>query len=130
VPETFTVADAKGRPVMKSAFGTEKKLPEGKYSFATVFGGKRYTQEFWINTEATTAVVFDASKIDVDKSGRPASAGRDAAQAEPAPRREAPPGPSAPVAPAAKKRFCTECGKPVAAGAKFCPNCGAKVTGG
>jgi Ca-activated chloride channel family protein len=150
VPDTFTVADAKGRPVMKAAFGTTKSLREGKYSFLTEFGGKQYAQDFWINTEATTAIVFDASKIGVDKSGRAvAEAGRganrrpaadDRADAEAGTDEPAPAPPTAGRTPprnapganttAAKKKFCTECGKPIGPGVKFCPNCGAKVAGG
>ena len=32
-----------------------------------------------------------------------------------------------PAQPSAEKKFCPECGKPVAAGVKFCPNCGHKM---
>lgn len=153
VPDTFLVTTAKGQPVMRAGFGTTKVLPEGKYRFATTFAGKQYTQEFWINTDSTTAVVFDASKQATDKSGqavaergnarprRPAAAPDEESAADAAPEAEAeaeadavparprPRRAPANTAPAAKKRFCTECGKPVTAGAKFCPSCGAKVTG-
>jgi Mg-chelatase subunit ChlD len=146
VPDTFVVTTAKGQPVMKAQFGTTKALPEGKYSFSTVFGGKRYSQDFWINTDATTAVVFDAAKIATDKNGqevaggvgagnaargtrRPAAATEDDAAVDAARPANPPARQPAGTSAAAKKRFCTECGKPLSPGAKFCPNCGAKVAG-
>ena len=120
VPETFVVTTAKGQPVMQAQFGTEKVLPEGQYQFTTAFGGKRFAQPFWINTDATTAIVFDASKLGMDKGGEVV------AETDPAPaRNDAPPAP----APAAQKKFCTNCGAPLAAGAKFCTKCGTKVGG-
>jgi hypothetical protein len=103
------------------------KLPEGKYAIQTDYGGKRYTEELWINTDSTTAVVFDASKIGVDESGAAADAPppRRPAARKPAPAQEPPPA----RAPAAKKRFCTNCGDQLIATAKFCPKCGTKAGG-
>ena len=147
-PESFVLLDARGRPVRQAAFKEELKLPEGKYSISTDFGGKRYTEALWINTDATTAVVFDAAKIGVDKSGqdatRGAAAGAPAGRGAPnpaapgraAPGRTAPgrgaaagttPAPAAP--PAGAKKYCTSCGSPLAANARFCTKCGAKVGG-
>ena len=145
VPDTFVVTTAKGQPALKGQFGTTKALREGKYRFETTFGGKRYSRDFWINTASTTAVVFDASKTATDDSGEAVAdggAGR-AARRPTAPEAEADTGddsagaqpPARPQRPAtgtgasAKKKFCTECGKPLQPGAKFCPNCGAKVAG-
>jgi hypothetical protein len=150
-PESFVLQDAKGQPVRKAKFKESLKLPEGQYTILTDFGGKRYTQPLWINTDATTAVVFDAAKIGVDKSGqdvpRRAVAGVGAEPAAPPrntpgnqrPGRATPgaattdrapaPGKAPAPAPAGAKKFCTECGAPLAAGAKFCTKCGAKVGG-
>jgi hypothetical protein len=145
VPDTFVVTTAKGQPVFKAQFGTTKALPEGKYRFQTTFAGKLYSQDFWVNTDSTTAVVFDASNTAKDKSGqavaeggraparrpaRDAEADADAADApDAAPQTRTPARPPANTNATAKKKFCAECGKPLAPGAKFCPNCGAKVAG-
>ena len=146
-PEAFILTDAKGHPVRKAKFKQSLKLPEGQYSIVTDFGGKRYAQPLWINTDSTTAVVFDASKIGVDTSGTdvpagraaPAATARDAApqqrpaQQRPAQQRPAQPntrpGQTAPAPAAGARKFCTECGTALAAGAKFCTKCGAKVGG-
>jgi Mg-chelatase subunit ChlD len=123
VPENFVVTTATGQPVMTAAFGTEKVLPEGKYRLTTIFGGRRYAEPFWINTDATTAVVFDASKIGGDPG---APAGVAEADAVPPAANDAG---AAPAPAAGKRKFCTNCGAPLAATAKFCTKCGAKVGG-
>ncbi|HZN68925.1 MAG TPA: VWA domain-containing protein [Tepidisphaeraceae bacterium] len=133
-PESFVVQDAKGRPIRKAKFKQAVKLPEGKYAIQTDYGGKRYTEELWINTDSTTAVVFDASKIGVDESGGEITdADPKPAPARPAARRPAARKPAAAddpaPAPAAKKRFCTNCGAALNATAKFCPKCGTKAGG-
>ena len=117
VPETFVVTTAKGQPVMQAQFGTEKVLPEGQYLFTTGYGGRRFSEPFWINTDATTAIIFDASKLGTDKGGE-AVAETDAAP---------PQNPAAVPVPAAKKKFCTSCGAPLTATAKFCTKCGTKA---
>jgi curli biogenesis system outer membrane secretion channel CsgG len=64
--------------------------------------------------------------------GEPHPSAAAAIPAAPAPRNsavapaESTPAAVAPAVPAAAKRFCSECGKPMAAGVKFCPECGAK----
>lgn len=121
VPDTFIVTTPKGQPLLRAAFGTEKALPEGQYLFTTAFGGQKYSQPFWINTGATTAVVFDAAKIGADKSGEAVA---DTGAAAPAPA-DAP----APAVKPGAKKFCTSCGAPLAANAKFCSKCGAKTGG-
>src|SRR5204862_408694 len=86
-----------------------------------------------------------ASKTATDESGEAVAAGSGAGRT---PRRPAAAEPEAaddtadaqlPARPqrpatgtdaAAKKKFCTECGKPLQPGAKFCPNCGAEVVWG
>jgi Mg-chelatase subunit ChlD len=120
VPETFVVTTPKGQPVMQAPFGTEKVLPEGQYVFTTGYGGRRFAEPFWINTDATTAIVFDASKLGVDK-GAEAVAETGAAPVGDAP--------AATPALAGQKKFCTSCGAPLAATAKFCTKCGTKVGG-
>lgn len=119
VPDAFVVTTPKGQPLLRAAFGTEKALPEGQYLFTTAFGGQKYSQPFWINTGATTAVVFDAAKIATDKSGEAVA---DTGAVEPAPV-DAP----APAVKPGAKKFCTSCGAPLAANAKFCTKCGAKT---
>jgi hypothetical protein len=128
VPETFVITTAKGQPVTQAPFGTEKVLPEGEYRFTTAFAGRKYVEPFWINTDATTAIVFDASKVATDRGGSAVAETEPEAAAPP----QAPtpaPAPAAPPAVAAKKKFCTNCGAPLAANAKFCTKCGAKVGG-
>ena len=126
VPDTFVVTTPRGQPVMKAAFGTENVLKEGQYLFQTTYGGRNFSQPFWINTDATTAVVFDASKVGVDETAeagvpRPAPVAGNPTGAKPAPNRPAPP--------AGAKKFCTSCGAPLAATARFCTKCGAKTGG-
>jgi Mg-chelatase subunit ChlD len=134
VPDTFVVTTAKGQPVMKATFGAEKVLPEGQYQFTTNYGGRKYSESFWINTEATTAIVFDASKVSPDKSGGVAEAEATPAD-EPTADADAPPAPRPakpnprPAPAAGAKKFCRSCGKPLTGAVKFCPNCGAKTGG-
>jgi curli biogenesis system outer membrane secretion channel CsgG len=65
----------------------------------------------------------DTAAPEADAGTRDNSADADAA---PAPAAKTPAGTGKSGAVAAKK-FCPECGEPLAAGAKFCPKCGAKV---
>ena len=104
VPLGFTVLDRAGNLAASGPFGKQLTLPEGRYVFRTSYGGADYDQSFWINTERTTSVVFNAARI--AKS-----------TLKPAPQ------------PAVKAKFCTECGKPTQPEAKFCSSCGAKVKG-
>ena len=120
-PEQFTLSADDGRAVWRGSFGESRSLPEGRYVFATEFAGKRFNEPVWVNTSDTTAVLFDAGKIDVNEpAGAP-------------PGREAPrevvetPPVEKPAATHAGRRFCTECGAGLAAGAKFCTKCGVKV---
>lgn len=49
-------------------------------------------------------------------------------EAQPSPAQEVPQAPVAPEAPeAAPRKFCPNCGKPVAPGVAFCAECGAKL---
>jgi hypothetical protein len=124
-PDGFTITDASGREVATRTFGQSISLPEGSYQFATSFAGKAFQEPFWINTESTTAVLFDAGKIDFTPPPGPASAApTTAGMAKTEPDAKSSPSPVAP----AMARFCSECGKPLPANAKFCPNCG-KVVG-
>jgi hypothetical protein len=109
VPEKFTVLDAAGATAGDGRFGTAISLPEGQYRLVTRFGGRPFVQDFWINTNATTAVLFDSAEALV-RLNQPATA-----PAEPVPSQTA------------KPRFCTSCGAKLTTGAKFCTSCGAKV---
>jgi hypothetical protein len=64
-PDNFTVAQG-DKEVGKGEFGSSMTLPEGKYRLQTDYGGKTFHQDFWINTDAVTVVVFDAEKIPAD----------------------------------------------------------------
>jgi hypothetical protein len=115
-PERFTIAGADGRTVWRGAFGQAKSLPEGRYVFTTDFAGKAFNEPLWVNTGSTTAVLFDAGKIDV---AEPAG-GR-------APPQTLPAGGEKPAGAPARPKYCTGCGKALGAGAKFCANCGKRV---
>ena len=124
MPEQFTLLDKDGHFLATGQFGQSKTLPEGKYRIQTAYGGQPFEQEFWINTDSTTSVVFDGTNA---AAAKPRGGGAAAATptAQPAPVR--PPGAASP-APATPK-FCTHCGAPLPAGSKFCPKCGTKVEG-
>jgi hypothetical protein len=115
-PEQFTIAGADGRPVWRGSFGQSKSLPEGRYVFTTDFAGKPFNEPLWVNTGSTTAVLFDAGKIDV---AEPADA-RTPPQTLPADSEK-------PAGSPARAKFCSECGKVLGPGAKFCANCGKRV---
>jgi hypothetical protein len=69
-------------------------------------------KEFWVNTEATTAVLFDAAQL--AKAARTPSPGAPGAKDSPPP-----PAPGT----------CAKCKAPLKPGAKFCTECGTKVGG-
>jgi hypothetical protein len=117
-PEGFTVYDKDNRAVARGPFGSSATLAEGKYRLETSFSGQGFAAEFWINTEATTAVIFDAAKLRAPPAGAaPAAVEREAS----APAKPAAPAGSPPA------RFCTGCGAKLASGARFCGDCGRKV---
>jgi Mg-chelatase subunit ChlD len=128
-PTGFVVLDKSGREVVKGAFGEGAKLPEGQYTFRTVFAGQRFDETFWINTEGVTAVTFDATKVRpgagmpvAEEAQRPvAQPPAQAQQQTPQPQQ-----PTTPTSPAAAK-FCTNCGNALKPDARFCTNCGQKV---
>jgi zinc-ribbon domain/von Willebrand factor type A domain len=97
VPEGFTLLDAAGKEIARGRFGDRLQLQEGHYRLATTFGGRPFAADLWINTESTTAVVFDGAQALAVQQGQPGQA------------------------------LCPACGKPVPDGAKFCPACGKKV---
>jgi hypothetical protein len=106
-PRNFTVLNPAGKQVAAAPFGQALSLPEGQYRFITQFAARPFSADFWINTNKTTAILFN---------------GQNAANAP------APPASASPTAPASPAvRFCTNCGAPLPPGAKFCPKCGAKV---
>lgn len=112
-PEGFTILSADGREIGRGRFGQAISLPEGKYQLKTSYGGAQATVQFAIATDATTAVLFDASRLPAGPTIAP-----DPSQS-PAPT-------AAPASPIAH-RFCTHCGHALPPGAKFCPSCGQKV---
>lgn len=118
-PDYFAVLDAAGKEVHRGKFGDAKRLPEGKYALITPFAGKEFRQNFWINTNAITAVGFDAAQIAHDTSAKTAVA---------SPESKGTSGDKTPshVSPLVK-RFCVKCGKPLQPGALFCTECGTKV---
>jgi hypothetical protein len=107
IPDDFALYDSSAREVTRGEFGQSKTLPEGKYLFKTTYGGRDFQSELWVNTAASTGVMFDASHVPT-----------------------APSGPTPAPAPAVAQRFCTKCGQPLPPGAKFCPHCGEPVRGG
>lgn len=110
IPRTFSITDMQAKPVAQGHFGQSLKLPEGHYRFITDFAGRQFASDLWINTDATTTVLFD---------------GDNAMKAQPL--SGAPPPPVPAASPPAAVRYCTHCGAPLPPGAKFCPKCGAKV---
>ena len=104
IPDDFTLYDSSAREVSRGEFGQTKTVPEGKYVFKTTYGGRDFRSELWVNTGASTGVIFDASRVS-----------------------DAQPEPTTAPAPAVARRFCTHCGHTLPPGAKFCPHCGAAV---
>jgi hypothetical protein len=64
-PESFRVVGADGREVGRGRFGDRLVLREGRYRFETELGGKAFSTELWVNTDAVTSVVFDGSRASV-----------------------------------------------------------------
>jgi len=119
-PGEFTITDTAGKPVFQGTFGETRALPEGKYAIATRFAGKNFREPFWVNTGATTAVLFDAGKIDVTPppGPGPATAPHDPSHATA----------TAQTRPAnAAAKFCTTCGARLAPTARFCTSCGRRA---
>jgi hypothetical protein len=106
IPDDFTLYDSSTREVGRGEFGQAKTVPEGKYLFKTTYGGRDFQSELWVNTGASTAVIFDASHVG-------------AAPTEPT---------TAPATPPVAHRFCTHCGQLLPPAAKFCPHCGQPVS--
>jgi hypothetical protein len=98
-PAGFKLCDDAGAVVKEARFGETLHLPEGHYRLETRFSGTEFAASFWINTEATTAVVFDGSAAMAVRQG------------------------------ASGELLCPSCQKPVAKGAKFCGQCGGKLEG-
>jgi len=118
LPEQYVVLDARGRQVVRAAFGQSASLPEGKYRLQTTYAGNAVEREFSIIGGSTTSVSFDASGVSAA-----ASSGTTSTTPRAADRPERPAEPITEVV----KRFCTKCGAQLTPGAKFCEKCGAKV---
>jgi hypothetical protein len=110
VPGEFAVFDRSEKELWRGQFGESRSLPEGQYQFKTDFAGRPYASNFWVNTDATTGVLFDATRI-------PAGG----AATQPA---DNPPG----RPPTGAPKYCSSCGAQVTAGAKFCTDCGQKLS--
>jgi Mg-chelatase subunit ChlD len=119
-PSGFAVLDKDGKEIGRGAFGDALKLQEGRYRLRTEFAGQRFDEEFWINTESTTAVTFRAERV------RP-GAGTPVPQDAPPVTRQPTGQPPQPTPPAAGAKFCTNCGAALKPDTKFCPSCGQKV---
>ena len=103
IPDQFTLFDSTSHEIARGEFGQARTVPEGQYQLEARYGGRDFHTALWVHTEATTAVVFDATHAM-------------AAPSTPA---------TAPTSgPVAVQRFCTHCGHPLPVGAKFCPTCG------
>jgi hypothetical protein len=64
-PEGFKVLDAKGAAeVAAGQFGVPLKLRQGKYLFQTEWQGQPARQEFWVNTDATTAITLNVDVLE------------------------------------------------------------------
>ena len=59
-PQSYRLVDSFGKSVKTVPFGDSITLPEGKYLFVTQYGGKEFTSDLWVNTDETTAVLFNA----------------------------------------------------------------------
>ncbi|HLQ38593.1 MAG TPA: VWA domain-containing protein, partial [Planctomycetota bacterium] len=97
MPDGFVLRDAAGAEVKNGSFGDRLQLAEGRYRLETAFGGRAFAADLWINTEATTAVVFAGAQALAVEQGAPG------------------------------QTLCPGCRKPLPPGAKFCAECGAKV---
>ncbi len=144
-PSGFRVLDASGKVVAQGAFGDSKPLAEGKYVFETAFSDHSFREPLWVNTGSTTAVVFDATKMNNGDAAAPSANAPSAASPSVAtsprellaPATEPPAGardvkPSSAGSPAAspgRPKFCTHCGNPINAADKFCTKCGQKIPG-
>jgi len=135
-PEGFVVLDKGSLEAARGRFGDARTLPEGKYVLRTEFAGEAFEEPFWINTDAATAVVFNAERVlsaglaaggaarKGGAAGQPAGKAAKAGEAKAGkPKADKPPQP----APAA--RFCTGCGERLKPAARFCTACGKKVEG-
>ena len=63
-PDGFHLMDEEGLPLQQGNFGERITLPEGPYRVQTQFANQTFEESLWINTETTTAVIFDASQHD------------------------------------------------------------------
>jgi Mg-chelatase subunit ChlD len=107
-PRGFAVSAPDGKEAGRGSYGDALRLHEGKYVFRTEFLGDVHEETFWINTDATTSVVFNAARV---------------AELKPTPRA---PSAAAPPTAAPAAKFCAQCGAEGKPAAKFCSKCGTK----
>lgn len=115
LPEQFVLSDADGHPAKTARFGDSMTLDPGKYHFSTIFAGRQFEQDLYINPEETTSLTFDASQIPLGSLQGGAAP----------PVANTPQTPS--ETPSTWPKFCAHCGAPLKPGQKFCTVCGTKV---
>lgn len=128
-PDSFMVMDMAGHEIAKGHFDEKVLLQEGQYMFRTDFAGQKYEESFWINTEETTAILFDASQFQSPQSGRTPPEPQKADEKSDATEMGSPSSTSPASLPQQepKTKFCTSCGDQLKPGSKFCTNCGAAM---
>jgi hypothetical protein len=133
MPAGFSVLDEQGKAAGAGSFGDSLALPEGRYLFRASYAGVDHEELFWINTAASTSVVFNAAKV-AQLRLPSAAAGATSVPAAAPSVKPALPSPAASAkpagpSPAPKAKFCTGCGKALGANVKFCAGCGKKAGG-
>lgn len=131
-PDVWIATDKAGKEVARGGFGESAKLPPGQYTIITTMAGMEFKRSAWVNSNSTTVARFDPVKIDPAKATpatTPPAVAKPPAVATNPPELLKPATQPGVPAPTATPKFCTNCGKPLAAGAKFCTNCGTKVGG-
>jgi hypothetical protein len=125
VPDEYVLLDADRAEIARGRFGDSRELAPGKYHLRTVFAGRSFGEELWINAGTKTAVTFDAENVAAMLADAPAAGAEAATPALP----KVESGPKSSPPPAARPKFCTACGAKLAPAAKFCSGCGAKAGG-
>jgi len=119
-PDGFEIVEASGQRIGAGKFGDRLTLHEGKYALRTSYAGQQFNEAFWINTERTTSVTFNAAKLATGNVG-PVAAHQPPATAP------SPPSSPADQPAAGTAKFCAHCGAKLPPTARFCTACGAKV---
>ena len=104
-PDGFHLMDEEGLPLQQGNFGERITLPEGPYRVQTQFANQTFEESLWINTETTTAVIFDASKVIPEHTEKTNLKSRPTTQ---------------------QVKFCTQCGQSAMPNQSFCTGCGSR----